>query len=202
MSIDPVTMLLLATILKDTDPVIAKAVQEAAQNKVSPQDSYLHPQEHPQQTYPQVAPEHKIRRRSFLLGFNSETESWARGSTKEENTNEQIYSPDVWSEFRLNTQAPIEPGEDRVIRTQAQVIFKPVVIWFEKPLYWEIVDFRIGQASQFVNMNSVLAGAFMDPRFILNFDTAQIAQDISFRIKNISPEASHFRAAILGDSID
>ena len=153
-------------------------------------------------TYPQVAPERKVRRRSFVLGFNSETESWARGSLEDKNTNEKIISPAGWSDFRLSTQAPIESGEDRIIRTLPQVLFKPVVVWFEKPLYWEVQDLRIGQSSQFVNMNSVLAAAFMDPRFVLNFDTAQIAQDVSFRVKNIGPEASHFRAAMLGDSIE
>lgn len=68
---------------------------------------------------------------------------------------------------------------------------------------FEITDIKVGKDSMFVSANNVPAQAYSElaQGVAMEFDTAQVSQDISVAVTNISLAAAVFRASMIGKTI-
>lgn len=91
---------------------------------------------------------------------------------------------------------PLKPGERRWIISQPQIVFRPTAVLMERPHLWMIHDVKIGRTSQLPTADSV-SGELLHLADV-QWDTAQISQEICFNVENTSPEPAHFVAALGG----
>jgi hypothetical protein len=106
----------------------------------------------------------------------------------------------------FDSETPIDPGQTRRITTRPQVVFKG-----QRPIVssdiagsFMIQDIIVGKNSQFAASGPVPARTFEGNSFgvELDLDTAQIGQDITMFVTNISSAPTRFIATLIGKSVE
>jgi hypothetical protein len=106
----------------------------------------------------------------------------------------------------FDSETPIDPGQTRRITTRPQVVFKG-----QRPIVssdiagsFVIQDIIVGKNSQFAASGPVPARTFEGNSFgvELDLDTAQIGQDITMYVTNISAAPMRFIATLIGKSVE
>lgn len=97
-------------------------------------------------------------------------------------------------------------GATQVISVQAQEVFKLERLSIPSDIagLFDIIDLKVGTKPQFAGVNSMPARAFVETAVGANLkgDTAQISQNVSITVQNISGAAANFRAVIFGPAVD
>lgn len=102
----------------------------------------------------------------------------------------------------FDSGAVVAAGASANISTQPQDVFSPKRIIIPATLApsFVVTDIKVGNISQLSSSDAVPAEAFAQDATDsdLKFDTAQVSQQITFSITNISAAPVRFRAAIIG----
>lgn len=110
---------------------------------------------------------------------------------------------ETWLGF--DSDSPVEPGTTAKVTSRPQVPFRPakLVIPSELSSRFKVEDFRVGSSSQFIDSTGMPGQLFSAELSGLSIkgDTAQISQDVSFFVTNISDEPLRFQAAVYGRAI-
>jgi hypothetical protein len=92
------------------------------------------------------------------------------------------------------------------VTSRPQVTFRPdrLVIPSTIAASFLVTDLKIGNKSQFASSTSLPAEVFTQGAFgvRLKMDTAQISQDVTLRVTNLSGGALRFFAALIGPSVE
>ena len=106
----------------------------------------------------------------------------------------------------FDSETPIDPGQTRRITTRPQVVFKGVrpIVSSDIAGSFMLQDIIIGKNSQFAASGPVPARVFEGNSFgvELDLDTAQIGQDITMYVTNISSAPVRFIATLIGKSVE
>lgn len=96
----------------------------------------------------------------------------------------------------------IAPGATRRVKSNPQDTFAPNAITIPKHIakHFDIIDILIGAVSQFSSADPIPASTFSSdtPTRDVNFDVAQISQEVTFVVKNNSTKGRRFQASIRG----
>jgi hypothetical protein len=96
----------------------------------------------------------------------------------------------------------VPAGSTVNVSTNTQDVFKPrkIIISATIAPLFVINDIKVGNISQFSSSAAVPAEAFVANSVSadVNFDTAQVSQQITFNVSNVSGAPARFRAAING----
>jgi hypothetical protein len=102
----------------------------------------------------------------------------------------------------FESDGPIAPGASVVIVSRPQVLFRGERLVIPSDIAGDFVvdDVKVGKDSQFVAEGSIPGRVLQENARDVAFqlDTAQISQDVSISITNISGAARTFRAALIG----
>lgn len=116
-------------------------------------------------------------------------------------------------EFTKGRQTPIGLGPDLVapgailtIITSPQIVFRPerFVVPSDIAGLFSLVDLKVGKNSQLASQNEIPCRTF-DERSVgvaLKCDTAQISQQISVTVRNVSGAPATFTGTLIGESIE
>lgn len=116
-------------------------------------------------------------------------------------------------EFTKGRQTPIGLGPDIVaagailtIITSPQIVFRPerFVVPSDIAGLFSLVDLKVGKNSQLASQNEIPCRTF-DERSVgvtLKCDTAQISQQISVTVRNVSGAPATFTGTLIGESIE
>ena len=106
----------------------------------------------------------------------------------------------------FDSETPIDAGATRRITTRPQVVFKGVrpIVSSDIAGSFMLQDIIIGKNSQFAASGPVPARVFEGNSFgvELDLDTAQIGQDITMYVTNISSAPVRFIATLIGKSVE
>lgn len=106
----------------------------------------------------------------------------------------------------FDSETPIDAGQTRRITTRPQVVFKGVrpIVSSDIAGSFMLQDIIIGKNSQFAASGPVPARVFEGNSFgvELDLDTAQIGQDITMYVTNISSAPVRFIATLIGKSVE
>lgn len=110
---------------------------------------------------------------------------------------------ETWLGF--DSDSPIKPGKTTRVISRPQVPFRPekLVIPSELAHHFKVEDFRVGANSQFIDSTGMPGQLFSADLSGLHIkgDTAQISQDVSFIVTNISDKPLRFQAAAYGKAV-
>jgi len=102
----------------------------------------------------------------------------------------------------FDSGSDVAAGSTVNVNTNTQDVFKPrkIIIPATIAPLFVINDIKVGNISQFSSSSAVPAEAFVAGSVAadVNFDTAQVSQQITFNVSNVSGAAARFRAAICG----
>ena len=116
--------------------------------------------------------------------------------------------PQKSREFPLGFPEVSVPGNGGTadITTQPQVPFRGerLIIPSDIAGNFMIDDIRVGKNSQLVSTGSIPARAFSEVGVGvgIHLDTAQVSQQITLRVRNISGQDATFRAALIGRAVE
>jgi hypothetical protein len=106
----------------------------------------------------------------------------------------------------FDSVATVAAAATAILTSRPQVVFRPdrMVIPASIAPAFLINDLKVGKNSQMVNSTAVPAEAFTQGAFgvRLKMDTAQISQDITLSVTNISAVATRFNAALIGPAVE
>lgn len=116
-------------------------------------------------------------------------------------------------EFTKGRQTPIglgpelvQPGAILTIITSPQIVFRPerFVVPSDIAGLFSLVDLKVGKNSQLASQNEIPCRTF-DERSVgvtLKCDTAQISQQISVTVRNVSGAPASFTGTLIGESVE
>jgi hypothetical protein len=106
----------------------------------------------------------------------------------------------------LESAAPVGAGGSANVTSRPQVPFRVdrVVVPSDIAGLFVLTDLKVGKNSQFVSEQPVPARIFQENGVgvTLKGDTAQISQNVTMAVMNISGAASMFRAAVIGPAVE
>lgn len=106
----------------------------------------------------------------------------------------------------FDSETPIDPGLTRRITARPQVVFKGLrpVVSSDIAGSFIIQDIIVGKNSQFASSGPIPARTFEGNSFgvELDLDTAQIGQDVTMLVTNISAAPVRFFATLIGKSVE
>jgi len=106
----------------------------------------------------------------------------------------------------FDSETPVDPGQTRRVTTRPQVVFKGMrpIVSSDIAGSFMIQDIIIGKNSQFAASGPVPARTFEGNSFgvELDLDTAQIGQDVTMYVTNISNAPVRFIATLIGKSVE
>lgn len=101
---------------------------------------------------------------------------------------------------------PVAPGAILTIITSPQIVFRPerFVVPSDIAGLFSLVDLKVGKNSQLASQNEIPCRTF-DERSVgvaLKCDTAQISQQISVTVRNVSGAPATFTGTLIGESVE
>jgi hypothetical protein len=115
--------------------------------------------------------------------------------------------PQKSREFPLGfPETPVAAGATENVTVQPQVPFRGerLVIPSDIAGLFMIDDIRVGKNSQLVSTGAIPARTFTEVGVGVgvHLDTAQVSQQITLRVRNISGQDATFRAALIGRAVE
>lgn len=105
----------------------------------------------------------------------------------------------------FESRAPILPGASQIVKADPQITFRGerLVVPSTIALFFVIEDVLVGNAGQLVSSTPVPAATFSETAIgvRLLFDTSYLGT-ISFRVRNVGPDALVFRATLIGTALE
>jgi hypothetical protein len=99
----------------------------------------------------------------------------------------------------------LSPGDSQSVSTVSQQLFRGLFFVVDEACMdsFDIVDFRVGAISQFMNAQPISARFFGYHSHMFKIDTIQISQQVTVVVRNTHPDrAAYFDAALYGQAFE